>query len=93
MRLLGHLEIQLVQRLDMITRKRDRHQQDILLAQLCKALDGIRRLWALPCRGPDLGLPGESVRVGEPDFLHDGEDGGGDFGDVGVSSAVAGVSA
>lgn len=88
--LLLDLDIQLVQRLDMITRKRDRDQQNILLAQLGEPLDGIRRLRPLPCRGPDLGLPREPVRIREPEFLHDGEDGRGDFGDVRVSSAAQG---
>jgi hypothetical protein len=86
--LLLDLDIQLVKCLDVITRERDRHQQDVLLANVCKPFHGIRRLRSLPCRRADLRLPGQTVWVRESEILHDGHNRGGDFGDVGVSAAT-----
>jgi hypothetical protein len=86
--LLFDLNIQLEQCLDMITRKRNRNQQDVLLAQLAQPFDSVGRLRTLPCGWADLRLPGQSVRVGMPEFLHDGKNRGGDFGDVRVTSAT-----
>lgn len=55
------LDVQLVQRLDMIARESDGDHDDVVLTDSVKTLDGVDCLRTLPGGRTDLGLPGESV--------------------------------
>lgn len=67
-RLLLHLNVQLVKRLDVVRGESDGHETDILLALLGETDDRIRRLGTLPCARTDLGLPRQApAEVGERD--------------------------
>ena len=58
--LLFHLDVKLIQRLDVVTRESDGHETDVLLADLGESLDRRGGLRALPSFGADLGLPRET---------------------------------
>lgn len=66
LRLLLHLDVQLVKRLDVVRGESDGHKTDILLALLGETDDRIRRLGTLPRSRTDLGLPRQApAEVGE----------------------------
>lgn len=84
--LLDVLEVDLVQRLDVVARERDGHDDRAFAAEAREALDRLPRLHAHPRRGPHLRLPDEPVGVRVPEAAHDGGDGRCDFGHVWVSA-------
>ena len=57
------LDVELVQGLDVVARKRDRDHDDVLLAVAVKTLDRVDCLGTLPCGRSDLRLPDETVAV------------------------------
>ena len=77
--------IQLKQRLNMIACECDWNKDQIGLAFLNIGLNRITRLSTKPCRGADLRLPAETVRVGEAKTGHHSIDGRGHFSGIGIS--------
>lgn len=57
------LDIELIERLNMIARERDRHNHGILVTLFGPPLDGIAGLGAQPRARSDLALPRQTVRV------------------------------
>ena len=79
------LLVELEERLDVIAGEGDGDEQQIGLALGHVGRDGVAGLRAQPGGGADLGLPAEAVRVREAEARHDGVDGRGYFGGVGVA--------
>lgn len=69
--LLDVLEIQFVQRLDMVACERDRHEHHLLLPKSGETLDCLARLHAHPRRRPNLGLPDKPIRIRVAEAVHD----------------------
>jgi hypothetical protein len=78
--------VELVQRLDVVGRKRNGDEEHVCLALLHVLLDRVGRLRAEPGLRADLRLPHEAVLVLHAQALHDGVDGRGDLGRVGVAA-------
>lgn len=66
-----NLQVQFVQGFDVITRKRNRDQNQVRLSLLHVLLHGITCLGSEPGRGADLRLPAQAIRVAEVESLHD----------------------
>lgn len=80
------LEIQLKQRLNVITRKGNRHQQNVVVLLLRQPLDGVARLRSQPRGRTHLRLPYETVRVLVAETMHDGRHGRANLAWVRISS-------
>ena len=78
--------IEFKERFDVVGGEGDGDEDQILLALGDVIFDGVGGLGSEPGGGSDLRLPAEAPRVGEGEALHDGVDGGGDFGGVGVAT-------
>lgn len=59
-------KVEFKERLDVVAREGDGHEEDVVVFLLCHPFDGVARLGAQPGRRPDLGLPDEPVRVAVP---------------------------
>lgn len=84
--LLLELNVNFVERLDVVTGESDGHNNGILVTLLSPALDGIARLRSKPSSGTDLRLPGDSVWVTPLQASHDGSYGSSNLGGVRVTS-------
>ncbi|KAI3479347.1 hypothetical protein L1887_58631 [Cichorium endivia] len=81
------LNVDLVERLDVVAGEGDGHDDGVLVALLCPALDGVAGLRAEPSGGTHLRLPCDSVRVAPLEPRHDGSHGSRHLGRVGVTAA------
>lgn len=83
--LLHDFQIQLVQGLNVVAGESDGHKDKVRLAALHILHHRILGLGTQPGFRANLGLPTQPVRVAELQALHDGVDGCGNFGRVGVT--------
>lgn len=77
----------------MVTSEGDGDETNVLGARLGVTFNGRGSLRSLPGFGTDLGLPGKTPRIGEVELGHDGPNSSGNFGSVGITSAVVKVNA
>ena len=63
--ILDHFLIKFIESLDVVTRKRNWHQDDVCLAPLDVLLDRVARLCSKPGRRSHLRLPAQAVGVAE----------------------------
>ena len=82
----GIFQVKFIQRLNMVGRESNWHQQQVLLASLRHPLDGVIRLRSQPRQRPHLGLPDEAVRMRVVQFLHHMHHRGTDLGWVRVTT-------
>lgn len=84
--LMNNLQIQLMQSLDMITRKRNRHEHHLLDSLLHVPLHGLTRLGAQPRRRAHLTLPHQAEGILHAQLHHNSVNGGRDFRRVRVAT-------
>lgn len=84
--LLLKLNVDFVERLDVVTGEGDGDDDGVLVTLLGPAFDGVARLRSEPGSGTDLGLPCDSVGVAPLQSGHDGSDGSGNLGGVWITT-------
>lgn len=84
--LLAVLNVQLVQRFNVLVNERNRHQDKVLLTLLDVALDGVLGERFEPGQRTDLGLPHQAVRIAVVELAHDVLDGGTDLRGVRIAT-------